>query len=320
MKRSALRALIERSEIKNAIVFCNRKTEVDIVAKSLARHGLDASPIHGDLDQSQRTKTLERFRGGELAILVASDVAARGLDIPAVSHVFNYDVPHHAEDYVHRIGRTGRAGRTGETFMIVTPADAKGYDKVLKLIKQEPQTVPLDLDWGRLEEQGREDGARRKRPERGGAARSGASRGGRDRGDRDPSPRPPRSEASEPAVEAPDAQAQVATPPEPVEDRPARRRRSERAPRPERDTQDQPLRAERPARDRAPSPERLEPERAPRYGGDTRSGAAVREAREPAEPRGGDRERAGFGADTPAFLLRATPLPAKAKEPAEIDA
>src|SRR5690606_39582726 len=102
---TALRALIERGDVQNGIVFCNRKSEVDIVAKSLKTHGFDAAPIHGDLDQSLRMKTLSDFRNGDLKLLVASDVAARGLDIPAVSHVFNYDVPHHADDYVHRIGR-----------------------------------------------------------------------------------------------------------------------------------------------------------------------------------------------------------------------
>ena len=163
-KRAALRALISGADVKNAIVFCNRKSEVDVVAKSLAKHGFDAAPIHGDLDQSQRTRTLENFRAGGLTILVASDVAARGLDIPAVGQVFNYDVPHHAEDYVHRIGRTGRAGRTGEAFMIVTPADAKGYDKVLKLTKKEPQTLALELDWSDLEARGRDEGGRRRKP------------------------------------------------------------------------------------------------------------------------------------------------------------
>ncbi len=106
----ALRALVGAADVRNGIVFCNRKSEVDVVAKSLKKHGFDASPLHGDLDQSMRTRTLEAFRKGELKLLVASDVAARGLDIPDVSHVFNYDVPHHADDYVHRIGRTGRAG------------------------------------------------------------------------------------------------------------------------------------------------------------------------------------------------------------------
>ena len=143
-KREALRALIRRSDVKNGIVFCNRKSEVDVVAKSLKNHGFDAAPIHGDLDQSLRTKTLAAFRAGELKLLVASDVAARGLDIPDVSHVFNYDVPHHADDYVHRIGRTGRAGRSGEAFMIVTPADEKSYDKVLKLTKKTPETITLE--------------------------------------------------------------------------------------------------------------------------------------------------------------------------------
>ena len=122
-KRIALRALVGRDDVKNGIVFCNRKSEVDVVAKSLKQHGFDAAPIHGDLDQSLRMKTLAAFRSGELKLLVASDVAARGLDIPDVSHVFNYDVSHHADDYVHRIGRTGRAGKTGQTFMIVTPGE-----------------------------------------------------------------------------------------------------------------------------------------------------------------------------------------------------
>ena len=144
MKRAALRALIGRADVKNGIVFCNRKSEVDVVAKSLKQHGFDAAPIHGDLDQSLRTKTLAAFRSGELKLLVASDVAARGLDIPDVSHVFNYDVSHHADDYVHRIGRTGRAGKTGQTFMIVTPGDDRSLDKVLKLIKMTPEELTLD--------------------------------------------------------------------------------------------------------------------------------------------------------------------------------
>jgi superfamily II DNA/RNA helicase len=143
----ALRALVERADVKNGIVFCNRKSEVDIVAKSLKVHGFDAAPIHGDLDQTLRMKTLDAFRKGELKLLVASDVAARGLDIPDVSHVFNYDVPHHADDYVHRIGRTGRAGRLGETYMLITPADTRNLDKVLKLIGQKPEETILDLDW-----------------------------------------------------------------------------------------------------------------------------------------------------------------------------
>src|ERR1044072_6266336 len=142
-KRTALRELINRADVKNGIVFCNRKSEVDIVAKSLRTHGLDAAPIHGDLDQSTRMRTLESFRNGSLRLLCASDVGARGRDLPAVTHVFNYDVPHHADDYVHRIGRTGRAGKTGQAFMIVTPADSRNLDKVLKLIGKVPEEITL---------------------------------------------------------------------------------------------------------------------------------------------------------------------------------
>jgi len=169
-KRTALRAMIERSDVKNGIVFCNRKSEVDIVAKSLKTHGFDAAPIHGDLDQSHRMKTLADFRSGALKILVASDVAARGLDIPDVSHVFNYDVSHHADDYVHRIGRTGRAGRLGQAFMIVTPADDKSLDKVLKLIKKEPEELVLDgVDFDTTKKPAQRD-------DKGGRERSGRGR------------------------------------------------------------------------------------------------------------------------------------------------
>ncbi|MHA6264014.1 DEAD/DEAH box helicase [Arenibacterium sp. CAU 1754] len=138
-KRKVLRGLIdsEGDKCKNAIIFCNRKTDVDIVAKSLKKYGYDAAPIHGDLDQSQRTRTLEAFRNGELRFLVASDVAARGLDVPSVSHVFNFDVPSHAEDYVHRIGRTGRAGREGTAMMICVPRDEKNLADIERLVQSE---------------------------------------------------------------------------------------------------------------------------------------------------------------------------------------
>ncbi|MGR3593251.1 MAG: DEAD/DEAH box helicase [Limimaricola soesokkakensis] len=136
-KRDLLRALIdaEGEACTNAIIFCNRKMDVDVVAKSLKKHGYDAEPIHGDLEQSQRTRTLDGFRAGEVKILVASDVAARGLDVPSVSHVFNFDVPSHAEDYVHRIGRTGRAGRKGTAIMICSPRDEKNLDDVERLVQ-----------------------------------------------------------------------------------------------------------------------------------------------------------------------------------------
>jgi len=117
--------MLDMGFIPDAIVFCNRKRDVDVVARSLQRHGYSAAAIHGDLQQSVRTETLKRFRDGELRLLVASDVAARGLDIPDVSHVLNFDPPHSSDDYVHRIGRTGRAGKTGVALTIATPEDSK---------------------------------------------------------------------------------------------------------------------------------------------------------------------------------------------------
>ena len=141
-KRKVLRDLIlkEGEDCKNAIIFCNRKTDVDICAKSLQKYGFNAAPIHGDLDQKNRMNTLDDFRTGSLQFLVASDVAARGLDIPSVSHVYNFDVPINAEDYVHRIGRTGRAGRNGKALMISTPRDEKNLKAIEKLIQLE---IPL---------------------------------------------------------------------------------------------------------------------------------------------------------------------------------
>ncbi|MDF2621179.1 MAG: box helicase domain protein [Xanthobacteraceae bacterium] len=140
-KRETLRNLINSAEnLQNGIIFCNRKSEVAVVQKSLKRHGFNVVALHGDMDQRSRMQALDQFRTGEATLLVASDVAARGLDIPAVSHVFNYDTPHHAEDYVHRIGRTGRAGRAGAAFTIVTPADAKSLAAIEKLIGR-------SIDW-----------------------------------------------------------------------------------------------------------------------------------------------------------------------------
>ena len=319
-KRTALRTLIAGAEVKNGIVFCNRKTEVDIVAKSLVKHGFDAAAIHGDLDQSQRMRTLDNFRKGELAILVASDVAARGLDIPAVSHVFNYDVPHHADDYVHRIGRTGRAGRSGEAFMIVTPADAKNYDKVLKLTKKEPQTVVLDLDWAGIEDSNRErGGSSGGRRDRDGRRSGGSSSRTRERA--------PRREAEvrdlhagegeQPEVDyglLADELPQARPAREPRDESPARERDRPRRDRPER--AERPERVERPEQ-RAERPERAErverAERSPR-GGDPRNSRNSERRPPKGEPRDG--AVIGFGADTPAFLLRATRLP---KETVELE-
>jgi superfamily II DNA/RNA helicase len=140
-KRAALRERIDASVgLTNAIIFCNRKRDVATLANSLKRHGYSVGALHGDMDQKSRMETLDAFKTNKLTLLVASDVAARGLDIPAVSHVFNFDVPVHAEDYVHRIGRTGRAGRSGVAYTLVAPADGKHLDAILKLI-QKP------IDW-----------------------------------------------------------------------------------------------------------------------------------------------------------------------------
>ncbi|GHA04266.1 DEAD/DEAH box helicase [Novosphingobium arvoryzae] len=132
-KRELLRHLLRTDNVSTAIVFCNRKTTVRELAKSLKQHGFAAGEIHGDMDQSSRIAELDRFKDGSINILVASDVAARGLDVKGVSHVFNFDTPWHPDDYVHRIGRTGRAGATGRAFTFVSDADAEAIDNVEKL-------------------------------------------------------------------------------------------------------------------------------------------------------------------------------------------
>ncbi|MHA7900336.1 MAG: DEAD/DEAH box helicase [Henriciella sp.] len=193
-KRTALRRVIESRDVKNGIVFCNRKREVDIVAKSLSKHGFSASAIHGDLPQSARTDTLNKFRDGELQLLVASDVAARGLDIPDVGHVFNYAPPPKDEDYVHRIGRTGRAGREGESFTIVGPDDAKGWRGVMMLIKTDVEEYMPEGLIEELEELPSDGERRRGRGERGGRRRERGEGRGRGRGRRDRSEKPETSE------------------------------------------------------------------------------------------------------------------------------
>jgi superfamily II DNA/RNA helicase len=137
-KRDTLRQLLRGEEaLKNAIIFCNRKREVAVLHRSLVRHGFNAVALHGDLDQSARTAALDQFRRGDAKFLIASDVAARGLDIPEVSHVINFDVPHHADDYVHRIGRTGRAGRSGTAITLAAPIDRKAVRAIEALTGQD---------------------------------------------------------------------------------------------------------------------------------------------------------------------------------------
>ena len=296
-KREALRRLIREAEptLNNAIVFCNRKRDVDVVAKSLVKHGFDAAPIHGDLDQSLRTRTLERFRAGDLKILVASDVAARGLDVPAVSHVFNFDVPIHADDYVHRIGRTGRAGRSGEALMLASHRDGTYLEAIEKITGQKlPRREMMDIEV-------REDVRPRRDDHKGGKGGGrDRGRGGRDGKQRDR--RPPGGKFHD----------QVASM-EPVENAPvAAEAAAVEAPRPQADTprpaqaprNDKPRQEQRPRNE--PRPENRQENREPRN--DKRERGGQRQYNEQAaKPEAVDKSQ------LPAFLFR--PVPVKKPEP-----
>ena len=294
-KREALLALIKSQEVKNALVFCNRKRDVATLHTTLKKHGLNAGALHGDMSQPARTETLERFKAGEIHILVASDVAARGLDIVDMSHVFNYDVPFSPEDYVHRIGRTGRAGRTGHSFTLATPAEGGLIEAIEKLIGT---TIP------RVEVPGLEavaleagDGRRRGRGGRGGRA------GGRSSGAPD-KPRGPRREPREhreprpvahiePHAEQPVVaqQAAVEAPREPRPERPHRERR------PEREHAPREQRAERPAQPPRERNSERNSERRPDRNQDRRQ--------EPRRDRDdGGAAPKGLGDHVPAFLAR----------------
>ncbi len=189
-KRETLRRLLRTADdLNNAIIFSNRKRDVAVLTKSLEKHGFSVGCLHGDMDQRARMTSLDAFRNGGVALLVCSDVAARGLDIPAVSHVFNFDVPTHAEDYVHRIGRTGRAGRTGTAISIVTRSDRKYVDEIEKLIQRKIDWFGEDLGSISEDESGAEvspdrqrgrRSSRRPDPRGGTAERSGASEQRRD--------------------------------------------------------------------------------------------------------------------------------------------
>jgi len=164
-KRDALRRLIEREDVQSAIIFCNRKRDVDMLFKSLKSHGLDVGALHGDMVQSVRTETLERFKNGEIRLLVASDVAARGLDVDSLSHVFNFDVPTHPEDYIHRIGRTGRAGKSGAAFTLASPDEGRLVAAIEQLSAQPIERIAIDELTGDFSSD--EEGGRRGRGGRG---------------------------------------------------------------------------------------------------------------------------------------------------------
>lgn len=258
-RRHTLRKLIEMSEVESGIVFCNRKREVDIVTKSLNAHGFDAAAIHGDLPQAYRTQTLDKFRNGELKLLIGSDVAARGLDIPDVSHVFNFAPPPKDEDYVHRIGRTGRAGRHGHSFTIVGPEDEKSWGFVLKMIGRDVQEAEIE---GLIEElgdlppdQGNRGRGRGRSDRSSGGGRDRGGRGGRSRGrDREDGDRKPRED--KPKDDTP--REQKAKDDKPRQERKPREDRPDRSEKPKSDkpkqdrtktaTEDKPKR-ERPKRD-----------------------------------------------------------------------
>ncbi len=199
-KRETLRHAIRgESEFKNAIVFCNRKRDIGTLQRSLQKHGFKAVALHGDMDQRARMQALDQFKNGEAELLVASDVAARGLDIPAVSHVFNYDVPIHAEDYVHRIGRTGRAGRAGTSITLVAPSDKRYLDAIEKLIGE-------DIVWKGEAVAAAEPGEGRGRGERRGRGgrqsaeprRAEPARKSEPKARDTQKPRPPREDAAKP--------------------------------------------------------------------------------------------------------------------------
>ncbi len=325
-KREALRRLIRREQVQNALIFCNRKRDVDILYRSLQKHGFSVGALHGDMDQSARFATLSKFKANELQLLVCSDVAARGLDIGGLSHVFNFDVPFHSEDYVHRIGRTGRAGREGHAYSIASSDDVKLVAAIEKLTGFPIPRIQIDgLDTVSDEElaeaatrkgggrgrggpsaRGGRDGARG-RGERSGGERSdrgGRSRDGRGREER--APREDRVREDRPAREE-------------GERRPRRDRRedlpavAEAAPERSRD-RDRPRRDDRPrredrARDDRSRDERFRDER-PRDDR-PRDEAPRRRDRDDLGP-----SVQGFGDAVPAFMLIPIPRPKRDAAPA----
>ncbi|NWG45195.1 MAG: DEAD/DEAH box helicase, partial [Alphaproteobacteria bacterium] len=212
-KRAALRAVIDAEDVKNAIVFCNRKRDVGVLATALKKSGYAAGALHGDMDQRNRLLTLDQFKQGEITVLVASDVAARGLDIPAVSHVFNFDVPIHAEDYVHRIGRTGRAGRSGKAFTLADPGESRALAAIESMLGK--AIPPADLEALKnlapsADDESATEAAR-------GRGRGGRQRGGEGRGRSGGRPAPaPAREALPAETEAEEAPEALLPEPEPA--------------------------------------------------------------------------------------------------------
>ena len=253
-KREVLRELIKTGNVKNAIIFCNRKRDVAVLHKSLTKHGFNAGALHGDMEQSARTATLDKFRAGEIMLLAASDVAARGLDIPDVSHVFNFDLPWAGDDYVHRIGRTGRAGKEGYAASLVSPDDLKFVKDIEKITGEAAVwlgDVPTDEDFAGAGKRKRGRGGKGAPPPQRGRGADHGRPGGenraarperQERSERGPRPeraeRPARTEWPERNVPEPVAQPQRASTDQPQAERP----RHEERPR----QNDQQARADRP--------------------------------------------------------------------------
>ena len=282
-KRRVLREIIEREgdTCTNAIIFCNRKTDVDIVAKSLKKYGYDAEPIHGDLDQSKRMEVLQAFRDNKLRFLCASDVAARGLDVPNVSHVFNYDVPGHAEDYVHRIGRTGRAGRQGKTVMICEPRDEKNLDAIERLIENAIPRAdnPVKSTERKSSKPATEDEAK---PAEKAEAKKPSSRSRSRKSADKPTDKPMDKPMDKPAGQATDKQAET---PASVEPTPKTAAPSE----PRTEVQDKP---------------RSAPKQAPRSEGNQPSRSGSSRGRSSSNNRGGGRGVVGMGDHMPGFIAQ----------------
>jgi superfamily II DNA/RNA helicase len=304
-KRDALRKLLNKEDVQNALIFCNRKIDVDILYKSLKRHGFSVGALHGDLEQSMRFATLNRFKANEIQLLVCSDVAARGLDIGGLSHVFNFDVPFHAEDYVHRIGRTGRAGREGKAYSLAAPEDAKSVAAIERLTGKPIPRMEIEglepVTAAEIEEGAKARRGRGGRPAPGGARESGRD-AGRGRGGREERPR--RGAGDGPRKDRPEARPEA---------------RAEEAPRPERVREDRPRRDARPPRDEARPPR--DDVRPPRDAGPRRDARPEREApqsfearreefrREKREDREAGPSPRGFGDTVPAFMLLSVPKP-----------
>jgi superfamily II DNA/RNA helicase len=200
-KREALRRLIRTQNVQNALIFCNRKVDVDILYKSLSKHKFSVGALHGDMAQTVRFATLEKFKAGELKLLVCSDVAARGIDIGGLSHVFNFDVPHHAEDYIHRSGRTGRAGLPGTAFTIAAPTDRLAVEAIEKLTGNPIPPIVVEgldpVDWAEDDGRRRGRGGARGKPAARGRAESKAPAG-----ERPAKTAPKRAPKAEPATDA----------------------------------------------------------------------------------------------------------------------